>query len=117
MSLHVETTSMMVNDEDAAIHEIVLLNEEKSRSFWCWKVYPNATLLRLVGHVDSVLKSYNQPLYYRPAHFHVSTASYPGNIMLREGSAVGEGVDEEVQSHFQNNVQIEVSDLLTMWNR
>ena len=61
--------------------EIVLLNDEKTRSFWCWNVYPNATLRRLLAHVDAVLKTYNQPIYYRPARFHVSVASFPGNIL------------------------------------
>ncbi|OEU19760.1 hypothetical protein FRACYDRAFT_268083 [Fragilariopsis cylindrus CCMP1102] len=63
------------------IDEIVLMNDEKTRSFWCWNVYPNATLRRLLAHVDAVLKTYNQPIYYRPARFHVSVASFPGNIL------------------------------------
>jgi hypothetical protein len=63
------------------IDEIVLMNDEKTRSFWCWNVYPNATLRRLLAHVDTVLKLYNQPIYYQPARFHVSVASFPGNIL------------------------------------
>jgi len=58
----------------------IMINEEGTRSFWCWTVYTNATLLRLVAHIDSVLASYNQPVYYKPPHFHISVASFPGSI-------------------------------------
>ena len=63
------------------IDEIVLLNEEKTRSFFCWSVRPTATLGRIVSHIDAVLKRYNQPVYYEPARFHISFASFPGNII------------------------------------
>jgi hypothetical protein len=66
--------------ETGSINEIVLLNEEKTRSFLCWKVHPNVTLQRIVAHVDNVMKNYNQPVYYEPATFHISIASFPGNI-------------------------------------
>lgn len=62
------------------IDDAVLLNDEKTRSFLCWKVRPNATLRRIVAHVDNLMKSYNQPVYYEPAKFHISIASFPGNI-------------------------------------
>jgi len=78
MNLYIEPTSRTGDDD---IDQMVLMNEGKTRSFWCWKVHPNATLLRLVAHVDAVLKIYNQPTYYRPARFHVSVASFPGNIL------------------------------------
>mmetsp|Transcript_23721 Transcript_23721/g.51857 ORF Transcript_23721/g.51857 Transcript_23721/m.51857 type:complete len:397 (-) Transcript_23721:68-1258(-) len=64
-----------------SIDEIVLLNEEKTRSFFCWSVRPTATLGRIVSRIDAVLKRYNQPVYYDPAHFHISFASFPGNII------------------------------------
>ena len=60
---------------------IVLVNEENTRSFWGWRVLQNATLTRLVQHVDVVLKSYNQPSYYDPPIFHISLASFPGNVL------------------------------------
>jgi len=83
MNLYIEPMSR-TGDED--IDQMVLMNEEKTRSFWCWKVHPNATLLRLVAHVDAVLKIYNQPTYYRPARFHVSIASFPGNVLEKSVS-------------------------------
>jgi len=66
--------------DTGSINEIVLLNEEKTRSFLCWKVRPNVTLKRIVSHIDTVMKNYNQPVYYKPAKFHISIASFPGNI-------------------------------------
>ena len=67
--------------DNGRIEEIVLLNEEKTRSFLCWKVRPNVTLRRIVAHIDSVMKSYKQPVYYEPAKFHISIASFPGNLL------------------------------------
>jgi len=84
MNLCVEsiTASKMRSMWDTGIiNEMVLLNEEKTRSFLCWKVRPNGILQRLVDHVDTVMKSYNQPLYYQPAKFHISIASFPGNVL------------------------------------
>lgn len=75
--LYIDPTA---SDDTDGINGIVLMNEEKTRSFWCWKVHANATLRRLVTHVDTVLKMYNQPTYYEAARFHVSVASFPGNI-------------------------------------
>ncbi|KAG7359457.1 hypothetical protein IV203_034555 [Nitzschia inconspicua] len=59
----------------------ILVNEEGTRSFWCWTVHPSPSLMRSVRHVDSVLARYNQPSYYQPAHFHISVASFPGNVV------------------------------------
>jgi hypothetical protein len=78
------------------IDETVLMNDEKTRSFWCWNVYPNATLRRLLAHVDAVLKIYNQPIYYRPARFHVSVASFPGNILEKLADIDDDDDDDDV---------------------
>jgi 2'-5' RNA ligase len=58
----------------------VLVNDEKTRSFWGWKIQPNNILKRMVQHVDDVLKNYSQPPYYDPPIFHVSLASFAGNL-------------------------------------
>jgi len=58
----------------------ILVNEEKTRSFWCWTVQPNASLLRILQHVDAMLKDYGKPLYYNPPTFHISLASFAGNL-------------------------------------
>ena len=71
----------------------ILVNDEKTRSFLGWNVVPNSDLFRLVGHVDDVLKSYNQPSYYQPPRFHVSIASFPGN--LKDMSPMNENNDKE----------------------
>ncbi len=81
--LHMDSTSaseLRSMCDSGSIDEIILLNEEKSRSFLCWKVQPSVTLRRLVTHVDHVMKSYKQPVFYKPAKFHVSIASFPGNL-------------------------------------
>lgn len=54
----------------------ILVNNEKTRSFWCSRVQPDSALQSLVSHVDTILKDYNQPKYYHPAIFHVSLASF-----------------------------------------
>jgi len=66
--------------DDGSTDEIILLNEEKTRSFLCWNVKPNVTLRRIVAHIDNVMKCYKQPVFYKPAKFHVSIASFPGNL-------------------------------------
>lgn len=58
----------------------LLVNDDKTRSFWGWKVQPNETLRYLVRCVDEVLDCYNQPPYYDPPIFHISLASYAGNL-------------------------------------
>jgi hypothetical protein len=58
----------------------ILVNEEKTRSFLSWKVKANTSLLRIVKHVDSILAEYGMPLYYDPPIFHISLASFAGNL-------------------------------------
>jgi hypothetical protein len=68
----------------------ILINDERTRSFWCWNVSSstgvssnsssNDVLVRLVGLVDTVLKRYKQPTYYQPPTFHISIASFAGDL-------------------------------------
>jgi len=58
----------------------ILLNDDKTRSFWSWKVYPDTHLKKLVSHIDSILNEYDQPTYYEPPIFHTSLASFNGNL-------------------------------------
>ncbi|CAJ1961623.1 unnamed protein product [Cylindrotheca closterium] len=53
----------------------ILVNDERTRSFWGWTVQPNTCLRRIISHVDSVLQQYNQPSYYENPIFHISLAS------------------------------------------
>ena len=59
---------------------VLLVNDEKTRSFYGWRVCPNITIHRILRHVNEVLKSYNQPPYYDPPIFHISLASVAGDI-------------------------------------
>jgi Uncharacterised conserved protein len=56
----------------------LLVNDDKTRSFWVWPVQPS--LEDLVHIVDRILLKYKQPTYYKPAHFHISVASIPGDM-------------------------------------
>jgi Uncharacterised conserved protein len=71
----------------------ILINDERTRSFWCWDVvnYGQCStsaaasargnfLIRIVQLVDTVLRRYNQAPYYEPPTFHVSIASFPGDL-------------------------------------
>jgi 2'-5' RNA ligase len=69
---------------------VILINEEQTRSFWCWTVLANPILLQLIRHVDSVLARYQQPTYYDPPHFHISMASFPGKVNLEENDQHGD---------------------------
>lgn len=83
-SLHIDSPSaseLRSLWKNGRIDQMILLNDEKTRSFFCWEVHPNATLKRIVTHIDTVMKSYKQPVYYQPAKFHVSVASFPGNLL------------------------------------
>jgi 2'-5' RNA ligase len=53
----------------------ILVNDERTRSFWGWSVQPNTGLRRILSHIDSVLQKYNQPTYYENPFFHISLAS------------------------------------------
>ena len=58
----------------------LLVNDEKIRSFWCWRVHPASALQKILSHVDTILKDYNQPTYYEPPVFHISLASFGGDL-------------------------------------
>ncbi len=93
--------------KNGRIDQTILLNDEKTRSFFCWEVRPNVTLQRIVAHIDTVMKSYKQPVYYQPAKFHISIASFPGNLLqqldsvnndaasVRKETPMGSDVPEE----------------------
>ena len=60
--------------------EEILVNDDKTRSFWTWPIATNAALLAIVEEINAVLKIYNQ-LRYDPPKFHVSLASVVGDII------------------------------------
>jgi Uncharacterised conserved protein len=60
--------------------EHLLLNDEKTRSFWTVPVDTSPTLMAIVEEVDAVLKTYNQPPYYTPPLFHISIGSLVGDL-------------------------------------
>jgi hypothetical protein len=68
------TVRILANNSDS--NNNILVNDEKTRSFWTWSVQANAALLHIVQSVNAVLESYNQPAYYDPPSFHVSLASF-----------------------------------------
>jgi hypothetical protein len=59
---------------------MLLVNDEKTRSFWCWKLTENPSIQRILKHVDNVLTDYKQDPYYESPEFHVSIASLAGNV-------------------------------------
>lgn len=66
--------------------EKLLVNDSGTRSFWCWSLSKNASIQRILSHVDAVLIEYQQDTYYESPEFHVSLASLPGNVeeLLRQ---------------------------------
>jgi Uncharacterised conserved protein len=61
--------------------ERLLVNDERTRSFWTVPVDANPTLMTIVEAVDAVLKTYNQPSYYSPPLFHISIGSVVGDLV------------------------------------
>ena len=57
---------------------LLLVNDTGQRSFLTWPVQASASLQTIVQHMDRVLVEYNQAVYYQPASFHVSLASFAG---------------------------------------
>ena len=70
------STCLMVDTSNI----LVLVNDERTRTFFGWSVQPNPTLLRIIGHVNRTLRNYNQPAYYDPPIFHISIASMVGDV-------------------------------------
>ena len=108
-----EWTSLFVDSQN----EVLLRNEEGTRTFWCWNVQPNASLRRLVANVDNVLAQYNQPSYYEKPKFHISLASFPGSVQDFEQSeednssssdkssdGSSDGDDDEKEGHLDHIV-------------
>lgn len=58
--------------------EVILSNDDGTRSFFAWKLADNPSLHHIVSQVDSVMLKYKQPTYYSPPIFHVSFASVRG---------------------------------------
>jgi len=58
----------------------ILCNDDQSRSFLVWSIQPTRALLPLVREIDTVLQQYQQPIYYQTPHFHVSLASFAGDV-------------------------------------
>lgn len=58
----------------------MLVNDEKTRTFWGWKVQSNSVLRSIVSHVDDILRQYNQPPYYENPAFHISLCSFAGFV-------------------------------------
>ena len=72
--LGVPTTNLSI------MGHIVFMNDNATRSFWCWSLSSNAIIRRILQVIDSVLANYHQPPYYHPPHLHVSTASILGTV-------------------------------------
>ncbi|CAB9519974.1 U6 snRNA phosphodiesterase [Seminavis robusta] len=73
---HLPTITLCINPCD----EKVLVNDDRTRSFWTLPIHANPTLRAIVEEVDAVLQNYNQPAYYNPPVFHVSVASVVGDL-------------------------------------
>lgn len=72
--MHEHSTKLLVTGET------LLVNDERTRSFWCWKLTENPSITRILKHVDKVLTDYKQDPYYEAPEFHVSLASLAGNV-------------------------------------
>ena len=70
--LHVRAVVLEVEEE------VILSNDEGTRSFFAWKLKNNPSLRHIVSQVDSVMLKYKQQAYYSPPIFHVSLASVRG---------------------------------------
>ena len=60
--------------------ERILVNDDRTRSFWTWPVDANPTLMAILEEIDAVLQAYKQPTYYDPPLFHISLASVVGDL-------------------------------------
>ena len=87
LSLEQSTTLTVLKEE------MILTNDEGTRSFWCWSVSSTPTILRILSHVDCVMQQYNQPVYYKPPRLHVSVGSIRGRVpdlSQRDDASTGE---------------------------
>ena len=76
--------------------EIILSNEEGTRSFLAWKLVDNQALRRIVVQIDAVMLKYKQQAYYCPPVFHVSLASFPGKLTAQEMEFLQEHRNAEI---------------------
>ena len=72
--LHVRALALEFDDD------IILSNDEGTRTFFGWKVADNEYLRHIVQKIDSVMLKYQQQVYYSPPIFHVSVASVRGTL-------------------------------------
>jgi len=61
-------------------HLSVLVNEEKTRSFFTFPVVNRNEMMRLVCGVDDCMSKFKLPLYYKNPKFHISVASVRGEL-------------------------------------
>lgn len=73
--------------------EKLLVNDNGTRSFWCWSLTSNPCVQRILECVNQVMLEYKQSTYYEAPEFHVSLASLPGNVeqLLLERRVATEG--------------------------
>lgn len=76
--------------------EIVLSNDEGTRSFLAWQLVDNQALRRIVVQIDAVMSKYKQEVYYDPPVFHVSFASFPGKLTAQEIEFLLENENAEI---------------------
>lgn len=76
--------------------ELILSNDEGTRSFFGWKLTRNPALNRIVGQIDAVMLKYKQQVYYDPPIFHVSLASVQGKLFDNVLGNLEETGDDEI---------------------
>jgi hypothetical protein len=74
--------------------EILLSNDEETRSFFGWKLDSSPGLVRLVREIDAVMIKYKQKQYYNPPIFHISLASIHGKVPAQVASLLGQLVKD-----------------------
>jgi hypothetical protein len=97
--------------------EKLLVNDETTRSFWCWKLIENPSITRILKHVDNVLTDYEQDPYYESPEFHVSLASLAGNVhdlfylqqQIDKGNKVASDSTEKDEDDDDNDVPLILS--------
>mmetsp|Transcript_20795 Transcript_20795/g.37775 ORF Transcript_20795/g.37775 Transcript_20795/m.37775 type:complete len:273 (+) Transcript_20795:152-970(+) len=79
--------------------EKLLVNDNGTRSFWCWSLTSNPCVQRILECVDQVMLEYKQCTYYEAPEFHVSLASLPGSVeqLLLERRVAAEGVSPDAK--------------------
>mmetsp|Transcript_36536 Transcript_36536/g.85407 ORF Transcript_36536/g.85407 Transcript_36536/m.85407 type:complete len:385 (-) Transcript_36536:139-1293(-) len=65
---------------------IVLVNDERTRSFLCFRCECRGGVVGLIRAIDGVLESYGQETYYEEPILHVSVASVRGDLLRGRGA-------------------------------